>query len=1427
MQPPSDIASKSSRAGARQVMGRRALLLMAALVTFLGLSLMAVLQAPRPDAYVQPELLSLDWWLWPVERNGELRLMDIGRPLHHVEAVSDQLVWLVGAGGLILHSDDGGKTWAEQAVTDTLVADALEGIPSVAPVPQAMSFTMPDRSPLAFSSSSADPVQQLPPAPSTQTPSQSPLQSPPPLESASDSTLRPTTPRIADLRDVDFVDARTGWIVGDGGVILRTATGGDRWELIDIGLDEAGIDLTAVSFADALRGIVVGLSGFAALTTDGGSTWSAAVRELSPYEMLRDVDYSGERILVATIGGGVVRSEDDGRSWRATPEAGVGSLCSIAFWSDTRGVVTGESGVLHTEDGGRTWRGDPSTFYSGCGTAVAGAGHAWAVRYGRLVRTTDEGVSWSPVPFPISVASIGFADSLSGWALGQSGSILATSDGGATWRAQTRIDSERSYVDAEDRFVVATRGGYLSSSSDGGRTWRHAPQPGEINSLDVVNSRVAWAAGRDSLLLRTTDAGRTWERRSVPLGITWAEAIAFVDSASGYAATPLGVYVTRDAGANWTLSGEQDPASDISLVGQRGAYAIVYGSLFRTRDGGVTWTEATNPVLVSRMVNFVDDSVGWVADLGTIHRTVDGGSSWESRGQVPGYPMINMRFSDSSAGWAVNSEGTLFRTANGGSSWSIQIERATDAVSPELYMEVGSAARSATDGRWWIVGPRGYIASAVEGDVAWADLRAYRAYPAPWYFAGLLLVPLLLVPVVRRPPDVPGPESIDESMVSDRPLEKFDRDAKRLTELAEGVSRFLRNNETRPPLTIAVTGPWGSGKSSLMNLIRSDLVDRGFRPVWFNAWHHQTEERLLSALLENVRRQAVPPWWWPRGVPFRARLLWTRGWRHWMPVVLVLSALAFSTGYLLRHPADAVDAPARLRGHLADVLREVGLLELDSAQAAAAEVEHARVAEGSLMLAMLSGVLFLVGFIREGRAFQTNPAALLATLTDGARIRRFNDQLGFRHQFAGEFADVTRALGNKQMVIIIDDLDRCHPDNVLQVLESVNFLVSCGECFVVIGMDLSRVERAVGHGFRDLGAPLLDDIPSASGGRARPGSEKPEQRVARFARQYLEKLINIEVPVPELTVIDSRSMVEDEDQKRKASLEERVARFKRRTTVVLPIAAVVATVAFMFWLGNRNTERQVATVQPSLVRPSSQPSDAILEDPVSPAPPPTGTPFEAAVATVDPVAPIQSGVSREVPINWLLGVLAGILIVGSAGVARRPDVVEHDSPEFRVALGHWYPLVYAANPTPRAMKRFMNRVRYYAMIQRTPTKEPNVWQRNHARWPRVSAAVQRIFGRLEQRESAPTTGSSKTAQTEVSSKSLVPETELVALSALQHYDASWLERDALFKDPVRFLSSGDRVPSEILHELKLDDTCRSLGGHREAFERISSGVRIL
>ena len=83
------------------------------------------------------------------------------------------------------------------------------------------------------------------------------------------------------------------------------------------------------------------------------------------------------------------------------------------------------------------------------------------------------------------------------------------------------------------------------------------------------------------------------------------------------------------------------------------------------------------------------------------------------------------------------------------------------------------------------------------------------------------------------------------------------------------------------------------------------------------------------------------------------------------------------------------------------------------------------------------------------------PAALLASLKGNASLGQLSGQLSFRHRFAEEFADSTQALrvgADAGLVIFIDDLDRCAPANLMEILEAVNFLATAGPVFIFLGM---------------------------------------------------------------------------------------------------------------------------------------------------------------------------------------------------------------------------------------------------------------------------------------------------------------------------------------------------------------------------------------
>jgi hypothetical protein len=54
------------------------------------------------------------------------------------------------------------------------------------------------------------------------------------------------------------------------------------------------------------------------------------------------------------------------------------------------------------------------------------------------------------------------------------------------------------------------------------------------------------------------------------------------------------------------------------------------------------------------------------------------------------------------------------------------------------------------------------------------------------------------------------------------------------------------------PLTIGIFGPWGTGKSSFMNICRELLTARGLPAITFNPWKYDQRDEIWHALIQTV-----------------------------------------------------------------------------------------------------------------------------------------------------------------------------------------------------------------------------------------------------------------------------------------------------------------------------------------------------------------------------------------------------------------------------------------------------------------------------------------------------------------------------------------------------------------------------------------------
>jgi photosystem II stability/assembly factor-like uncharacterized protein len=230
---------------------------------------------------------------------------------------------------------------------------------------------------------------------------------------------------------------------GMGGVILaRDATG--AWRRVR---NPATERLTQIFALDNDRIIAVGDAGTILVSVDRGLTF--ALRPSGTTEHLNAVWGVGKTVLVAGSGDDrgqvVLRSTDGGATWKRLP--GLGSDAGISLWGsaiDDVYMVTINGGRMHSSDGGATWK-DVGKGLDGVIVGVwgTGVGDVYMIGWdGRLFHTFDRGKTWQRVALKtkdnlraiwgrsakdIYIAAGGDHDA---------GTLLHTTDGGATWREE-------------------------------------------------------------------------------------------------------------------------------------------------------------------------------------------------------------------------------------------------------------------------------------------------------------------------------------------------------------------------------------------------------------------------------------------------------------------------------------------------------------------------------------------------------------------------------------------------------------------------------------------------------------------------------------------------------------------------------------------------------------------------------------------------------------------------------------------------------------------------------------------------------------------------------------------------------------------------------------------------------------------------------
>lgn len=319
------------------------------------------------------------------------------------------------------------------------------------------------------------------------------------------------------------------------------------------------------------------------------------------------------------------------------------------------------------------------------------------------------------------------------------------------------------------------------------------------------------------------------------------------------------------------------------------------------------------------------------------------------------------------------------------------------------------------------------------------------------------------------------PDNLATRLLSDSPARDVERDDQlHMAPMVYALKNVLDNPATRAPLAISINGPWGSGKTSIMNMVETELKKTGrFDFVWFNAWQYRTENEILQGFLNAISEQLTSP----RGFNFLLKSAMHRLLFEPVPQKFRIASVILLLSTAIFFALVSIKSGVTMKN-----------------------VEEATVGAAGGGLGILGTVVLLYRWLQPFKM----PWEFLVTLggpsAELSPIDRFNRD--FRH--------VRKALGNRKLLVFVDDLDRCAADEVMEVLKTVNMITNApggpGKTFFMLGFDWQYVLKAVDEHFRQL----RNEDNSENGDNDNSMKDREQ-----FGRDYLKKIITLSLSLPE------------------------------------------------------------------------------------------------------------------------------------------------------------------------------------------------------------------------------------------------------------------------------------------------------------------------
>jgi photosystem II stability/assembly factor-like uncharacterized protein len=289
------------------------------------------------------------------------------------------------------------------------------------------------------------------------------------------------------------------------------------------------------------------------------------------------------------------------------------------------------------------------------------------------------------------------------------------------------------------RWIAVGSIGLILRSADAGKTWergilrvRTDQESDVFQDFDLYSVRftpdfkAGWIGGENGLIFYSSDGGSTWSRRTVPGFQKSIFRIAPIDASHACAVGTDGTLLcTNDEGKHW-VSRQVDrhiDLYDVIFVGAQGWAVGAFNTILHSSDGGENWQLQAGGYSKDRLldeeaffaVSFQDQNRGEVAGLaGKILLTDDGGRTWRNDGTDNNLPSLFAVSGVWPSIWAAGKHGAIIQHSDGGGWKTTELRGARQDI-VDLAITHNTALA---------VGLQGTIIRTDDGGKAWTSVGA-------------------------------------------------------------------------------------------------------------------------------------------------------------------------------------------------------------------------------------------------------------------------------------------------------------------------------------------------------------------------------------------------------------------------------------------------------------------------------------------------------------------------------------------------------------------------------------------------------------------------------------------------------------------------------------------------------------------------------